>query len=125
VTGAATRWTRPTLSEIATDLEEGADAVIVKPALSYLDVIAAARARFDVPVAAYNVSGEYSMVRAAGRAGWIDERRVTMEILTSIRRAGASQIITYHAKDAARWLHEENGWTVTRAPSRSRAVAGD
>jgi porphobilinogen synthase len=116
---------REALSEIATDLEEGADAVIVKPALSYLDVIAAARARFDVPVAAYNVSGEYSMVRAAGRAGWIDERRVTMEILTSIRRAGASQIITYHAKDAARWLHEENGWTVTRAPSPSRAVAGD
>jgi porphobilinogen synthase len=116
---------REALSEIATDLEEGADAVIVKPALSYLDVIAAARARFDVPVAAYNVSGEYSMVRAAGRAGWIDERRVTMEILTSIRRAGASQIITYHAKDAARWLHEDNGWTVSSAPSPSRVVAGD
>jgi porphobilinogen synthase len=116
---------REALSEIATDLEEGADAVIVKPALSYLDVIAAARARFDVPVAAYNVSGEYSMVRAAGRAGWIDERRVTMEILTSIRRAGASQIITYHAKDAARWLHEDNGWTVSSVPSRTRIVAGD
>lgn len=99
---------REALAEIETDLEEGADAVIVKPALSYLDVISQARQRFDVPIAAYNVSGEYSMVRAAGRAGWIDERRVTMEILTSIKRAGASQIITYHALDAARWLREDN-----------------
>jgi porphobilinogen synthase len=102
---------REALAEIQTDLEEGADAVIVKPALSYLDIIAKARQRFDAPIAAYNVSGEYSMVRAAGRAGWIDERRVTMEILTSIKRAGASQIITYHAKDAARWLREELGLT--------------
>jgi len=116
---------REALSEIATDLDEGADAVIVKPALSYLDVIAAARERFDVPVAAYNVSGEYSMVRAAGQAGWIDERRVTMEILTSIRRAGASQIITYHAKQAARWLYEENGWTSATVPSRSVITPGD
>ncbi|HEX5164798.1 MAG TPA: porphobilinogen synthase, partial [Thermomicrobiales bacterium] len=87
---------REALAEIETDLAEGADAVIVKPALPYLDVIAAARQRFDVPIAAYNVSGEYAMVRAAGLAGWIDERRVTMETLTSIRRAGANQIITYH-----------------------------
>ena len=77
-------------------------------------MIAGARERFDVPVFAYNVSGEYAMVRAAGRAGWIDERRVTMEVLTSIRRAGANQIITYHALDAARWLREEFG--ATRQP---------
>lgn len=102
---------REALAEIEADLQEGADAVVVKPALSYLDVISQARERFDVPIAAYNVSGEYAMVRAAGQAGWIDERRVTMEILTSIRRAGASQIITYHAKDAARWLLEEQGVT--------------
>lgn len=100
---------REAYAEIATDIAEGADAVIVKPALSYLDVIAGARERFDVPVAAYNVSGEYSMVKAAAQAGWIDERRVTMEILTSIRRSGASQIITYHAKQAAAWLREEYG----------------
>jgi porphobilinogen synthase len=100
---------REALAEIETDLEEGADAIIIKPALAYLDVISRARQRFDVPIAAYNVSGEYSMVRAAGRAGWIDERRVTMEILTSIKRAGASQIITYHALDVARWLREETG----------------
>jgi porphobilinogen synthase len=116
---------REALAEIETDLAEGADAVIVKPALPYLDVIAAARQRFDVPVAAYNVSGEYAMVRAAGRAGWIDERRVTMEILTSIRRAGANQIITYHAKDAARWLREENGWAAASAPIPSAVPAGD
>jgi porphobilinogen synthase len=116
---------REALAEIETDLAEGADAVIVKPALPYLDVIAAARQRFDVPVAAYNVSGEYAMVRAAGRAGWIDERRVTMEVLTSIRRAGANQIITYHAKDAARWLREENGWATASAPFSGRVPAGD
>jgi len=114
---------REALAEIETDLAEGADAVIIKPALPYLDVIAAARQRIDVPVAAYNVSGEYAMVRAAGRAGWIDERRVTMEVLTSIRRAGASQIITYHAKDAARWLREENGWASAAVPTG--VTAGD
>jgi porphobilinogen synthase len=112
---------REALDEIATDLAEGADAVIVKPALSYLDVVTHARERFDAPIAAYNVSGEYAMVRAAGRAGWIDERRVTMEILTSIRRAGANQIISYHAKDAARWLREEYGWSSVAVP----APAGD
>ena len=94
--------------EIAADIEEGADAVIVKPALAYLDVVSGARQRFDVPVLAYNVSGEYSMVKAAGRLGWIDEKRVTLETLTSIKRAGAGQIITYHAKEVSRWLAEES-----------------
>ena len=107
---------REAYGEIAADIDEGADAIIVKPALPYLDVIAGARERFDVPVFAYNVSGEYAMVRAAGRAGWIDEQRVTMEVLTSIRRAGATQIITYHARDAARWLREEFGTVRTSAP---------
>lgn len=92
--------------EIQADLDEGADAIIAKPALPFLDIVAGARQRFDVPIFAYNVSGEYSMVRAAGQAGWIDERRVTLEALTSIKRAGADQIITYHAKQAARWLCE-------------------
>jgi len=95
---------REALKEVALDLEEGADIVMVKPALPYLDVIRMVRDRFDVPVAAYNVSGEYAMVKAAARNGWIDEQRVTMEILTGIQRAGASIILTYHAKDVARWL---------------------
>jgi len=95
---------REALREVALDIEEGADIVIVKPALAYLDIIHRVRERFDVPVAAYNVSGEYSMVKAAARNGWIDERRTATEILTSIARAGASIILTYHAKDAARWL---------------------
>ncbi|MCX2727605.1 porphobilinogen synthase [Thermomicrobium sp. 4228-Ro] len=95
---------REALREIATDIEEGADAIIVKPALAYLDVILAARERFDVPIAAYNVSAEYAMVKAAARNGWIDEQRIVLEILTGIRRAGAHMIITYHAKEAARWL---------------------
>lgn len=98
---------REAYAEIEADIAEGADAIMVKPALPYLDVIAGARQRFDVPIFAYNVSGEYSMVKAAGRAGWIDERRVALETLTAIKRAGAGQIITYHAKDAARWLQEE------------------
>jgi len=95
---------REALKEVALDLEEGADIVMVKPALPYLDVIRMVRDRFDVPVAAYNVSGEYAMVKAAARNGWIDEQRVAMEILTGIQRAGASIILTYHAKDVARWL---------------------
>jgi porphobilinogen synthase len=95
---------REALREIETDIEEGADAIIVKPALAYLDVIAVARERFEVPIAAYNVSGEYAMVKAAARNGWIDEQRVVLELLTGIRRAGAQMIITYHAKDVARWL---------------------
>jgi porphobilinogen synthase len=97
---------REALREIALDLEEGADAVIVKPALSYLDVIRAARDRFDVPIAAYNVSGEYAMVKAAAANGWLDEQRVTTEILTGIVRAGADIVITYHAKDVATWLRQ-------------------
>jgi porphobilinogen synthase len=92
------------LREVALDLDEGADIVMVKPALAYLDIIWRVRERFGVPVAAYNVSGEYAMVRAAGRAGWIDETRVAMELLISIRRAGADIILTYFAKDAARQL---------------------
>ncbi|HEX7102538.1 MAG TPA: porphobilinogen synthase [Nitrolancea sp.] len=95
--------------EIQADLDEGADAVMVKPALAYLDVIAGARERFDVPIAAYNVSGEYAMVKAAALNGWIDEQRVVMETMTAIKRAGADLIITYHAKDVARWLRAESG----------------
>jgi porphobilinogen synthase len=98
---------REAYSEIAADIAEGADAIIVKPALAYLDVVAGARERFDVPVLAYNVSGEYSMVKAAGRLGWIDEKRVTLETLTAIKRAGAGQIISYHAKEVAGWLAQE------------------
>ena len=92
------------LKEVALDLEEGADIVMVKPALAYLDIIRRVRERFDVPVAAYNVSGEYSMVKAAAANGWIDEKRIVLEILGGIQRAGAEIILTYHAKDAARWI---------------------
>lgn len=95
---------REALREVEQDLAEGADMLIVKPALSYLDVISRVRAAVNVPVVGYNVSGEYAMVKAAAANGWIDEERVTMEILTSIKRAGADIIITYHAKDAARLL---------------------
>ena len=95
---------REALKEVALDLEEGADVVMVKPALAYLDVIARVKARFDVPVAAYNVSGEYSMLKAASRAGWVDGDRVMLEILTSIKRAGADLILTYHALEASRLL---------------------
>jgi porphobilinogen synthase len=97
---------REALAEVALDLEEGADAVMVKPALAYLDVIREVRDRFDVPVAAYNVSGEYAMVKAAAAAGAFDERRAALEILTAIRRAGADWILTYYAAQAARWLEE-------------------
>ncbi|MHB9024826.1 MAG: porphobilinogen synthase [Armatimonadota bacterium] len=95
---------REALREIAADLDEGADMVMVKPALAYLDVIREARANFDVPLAAYNVSGEYSMVKAAVAAGWLDEKRAVMEILTGIKGAGADLILTYHAPEVARWL---------------------
>ncbi|MDP2167748.1 MAG: porphobilinogen synthase [Thermodesulfovibrionales bacterium] len=95
---------REALKEVALDIEEGADIVMVKPALSYLDIISDVKDNFDVPVAAYNVSGEYSMVKAAGKLGWIDEEKVMMEILTSIKRAGADLILTYHAKEAAKLL---------------------
>lgn len=95
---------REALREIALDIEEGADIVMVKPALPYLDVIARAADRFDVPLAAYNVSGEYAMVKAAAANGWLDEKRIMIEALTAIRRAGAGLILTYWAKDAAQWL---------------------
>jgi porphobilinogen synthase len=94
------------LREVALDIEEGADIVMVKPAMSYLDVIWRVKAQFNRPVAAYNVSGEYSMVKAASMNGWIDEKRVALEILTGIKRAGADMILTYFAKDAARWIRE-------------------
>jgi porphobilinogen synthase len=97
---------REALKEVALDLEEGADMIMVKPALPYLDVITRVRREFPVPVAAYNVSGEYSMVKAAAQKGWLDEKRVVLEILTGIQRAGADIILTYHAKDAARWLRQ-------------------
>jgi len=95
---------REALREIALDVEEGADIVMVKPALPYLDVIAAARAQTSLPVAAYQVSGEYSMIKAAGKAGWLDESRAMLESLLAIKRAGADLILTYFAKDAARSL---------------------
>ena len=94
------------LREIELDINEGADMIMVKPALAYLDIIALAKANFNVPIVAYNVSGEYSMVKAAAQNGWIDEKTVTREILTSIKRAGADLIITYHAKDAKSWLNQ-------------------
>jgi porphobilinogen synthase len=95
---------REAIREVALDVEEGADIVMVKPALSYLDVISEVRREFDLPVAAYNVSGEYAMIKAAAEKGWIDHDRVMMETLLSMRRAGADMILTYHAKEAARLL---------------------
>ena len=97
---------RMAMREIEADVAEGADIVMVKPALSYLDVIRQAKDRFDLPLAAYNVSGEYSMIKAAASLGWVDEKTVTMEVLTSIKRAGADTILTYHAKEVAKWLKE-------------------
>jgi porphobilinogen synthase len=95
---------REALREVRLDIEEGADMVMVKPALAYLDIIRAVREMVDVPVAAYNVSGEYAMVKAAAARGWIDEERIVKETLLSIARAGADIILTYHAIDAARAL---------------------
>ena len=95
---------REALRECALDLDEGADAIMVKPALPYLDVVAAVRARFDAPVFAYNVSGEYAMVKAAAAHGWLDERQAALESLTAIKRAGADAIVTYWAKEAASWV---------------------
>lgn len=95
---------REALREIRMDIDEGADMIMVKPALAYLDVISEARREFGYPMAAYNVSGEYAMVKAAAENEWIDGQRVTLEILTAIKRAGADMIISYHAKEAARWL---------------------
>ncbi len=100
------RNAREALREVEMDAAEGADIVMVKPALAYLDVIARVRERFSLPVAAYNVSGEYAMLKAASAAGWLDERAAVLEVLTAIRRAGADVILTYHALEAARWLEE-------------------
>ncbi len=97
---------RMAMREIASDIAEGADIVMVKPALAYMDVVRQARERFDHPLAVYNVSGEFAMVKGAAQQGWIDERAVTLELLTGLRRAGADIIISYHAKEAARWLRE-------------------
>ncbi len=97
---------REALREVALDIQEGADLVMVKPALAYLDIIRQVRDRCDLPLAAYNVSGEYSMIKAAGRNGWLDEQKAAMEILTAIKRAGADIILTYFAKDAAHWLRQ-------------------
>jgi len=94
------------LREVALDVDEGADIVMVKPALAYLDIVSRVKAEFGLPVAAYSVSGEYAMIRAAGQLGWIDEERVMMEALTGIRRAGADIVITYFAKDAARLIEQ-------------------
>jgi porphobilinogen synthase len=100
---------REAMREIEMDVLEGADLIMVKPALPYLDIIAQARSRFDLPLVAYNVSGEYSLVKAAALNSWIDEQRIVLEILTAIKRAGADLIITYHAPDAARWLARVKG----------------
>ena len=99
---------RMAMREIESDIAEGADIVMVKPALSYLDVIRQARDRFDHPLAAYNVSGEYSMVKAASGHGWVDEKMVTLELMTAIKRAGANIILSYHAKAVAQWLREDS-----------------
>jgi porphobilinogen synthase len=95
---------REAVKEVLSDVEEGADLVMVKPALAYLDVVRAAKEATHVPLACYNVSGEYAMVKAAAANGWIDGKRVTLEILTSMKRAGADLILTYHAKEAAQWI---------------------
>lgn len=99
---------REAVQEAQLDIAEGADIIMVKPAMAYLDVVRVLRELSPMPLAAYNVSGEYSMVKAAARNGWVDEKKMTLEILTSIKRAGADLILTYHAKDAARWLQEES-----------------
>lgn len=100
---------REAMLEVGLDIEQGADVVMVKPALAYLDVISKTKAEFDVPIAAYNVSGEYAMVHAAAEKGWVDLERAMMEMLLSIKRAGADMILTYFAKDAAQYLHKKFG----------------
>jgi porphobilinogen synthase len=92
------------LHEVEMDIQEGADIIMVKPALAYLDIIAQVRQRFYVPIAAFNVSGEFAMIKAAAEKGWLDEEACVKELLTAIKRAGADLIITYHAKEVARWL---------------------
>ena len=95
------------LREVALDIAEGADMVMVKPALAYLDIARRIKDHFRVPVAAYNVSGEYAMVKAAAARGWVDERRIVLETLTGFKRAGVDMILTYHALDVARWLCQD------------------
>ena len=97
---------REALREAEQDIAEGADIIMVKPALAYLDVIRQIRNNYNVPLAAYSVSGEYAMIKAAAQRGWLDEKRVVMETLTAIKRAGADIILTYHAKDVGRWRKE-------------------
>ena len=99
---------REAIKEVALDIEEGADIVMIKPALPYLDIVRDVRENFHVPVAAYNVSGEYAMLKAAAANGWLDERTAVLETMTSIRRAGADIVLTYHAPDVAVWLHDAN-----------------
>lgn len=108
------------LREIQMDIEEGADMVMIKPALAYLDVICEAQKRFHFPLAAYNVSGEYAMVKGAAAAGWVDEKKVVLEILTSIRRSGGEIILTYHAKEVAQWAKEGQVKDITRQYPVSR-----
>jgi porphobilinogen synthase len=96
------------LREIELDIEEGADIIMVKPALAYLDVIAKVKQKYDLPLAAYSVSGEFSMIKAAAQQGWIDEKRIALEVLTGIKRAGADIIISYYAPQVAEWLKHEN-----------------
>ncbi len=98
---------REAMREVEEDLREGADLIIAKPAMAYMDIIKDITNRFNVPIVAYNVSGEYSMVKAAAANGWIDEKKIVMEIMTGLKRAGAKMIITYHALDVARWIREE------------------
>jgi len=100
---------REAMKEINQDIAEGADIIMIKPAISYLDIVSMVRDIAEIPIAAYNVSGEYSMIKAAAEKGWIDEKKVVQETLLSIKRAGADIIFTYFAKDLAKWLHEENG----------------
>ena len=97
---------REAIREIEIDISEGADIVMIKPALAYLDIIREARDIFNVPIAAYNVSGEFSIVKAAAAKGWIDEKKIVLEIITSIKRAGADIILTYHAPDLCKWIDE-------------------
>lgn len=100
---------REAMKEVDLDMEEGADIIMVKPALAYLDIVRQVRDRIDRPVACYNVSGEYAMVKAAAAKGWIDEKRIVMESLLSMKRAGSDIIISYHASDVAKWMKEEAG----------------
>ena len=106
ITGALENNLMIAMREIELDVAEGADMIMVKPALPYLDLVRQARDRFDLPLAAYNVSGEYAMLKAAVQLGWLEERRAVLELLTGIKRAGADMIITYHAREASQWLTE-------------------